>query len=297
MQLRLRSPLVAVPVAAVAAVAVVSTAWAANDGGSGVRASATNPEQRFTAALTGENEAPGPGDPDGLGIALVTINPATGLVCINVDAEGIDPIVAYHIHEAPEGMPGPVRVNFEVPPGNTEIDLATCTESTPEQAQAIVANPAGFYVNLHTEPFPDGAIRGQLTPRQDPPGSLVLLPEPLRAYDSRTGTDGPITNDTSRIVDLTMGQSGDGTEQIAVPVGARAAVVTLTITETVEAGFLALSSAALDGRPATSTINWRTSGADIATTTTVAVDGAGRVQVTSGPNSTHFIVDVVGYYL
>ena len=28
--------------------------------------------------------------------------------------------------------------------------------------QEIVDNPAGYYVNLHTEDFPAGAIRGQL---------------------------------------------------------------------------------------------------------------------------------------
>jgi hypothetical protein len=29
----------------------------------------------------------------------------------------------------------------------------------------ILANPAGFYVNVHNPDFPGGAIRGQLTPQ------------------------------------------------------------------------------------------------------------------------------------
>jgi len=28
--------------------------------------------------------------------------------------------------------------------------------------RAISANPRGFYVNIHTDPYPAGAVRGQL---------------------------------------------------------------------------------------------------------------------------------------
>jgi hypothetical protein len=36
---------------------------------------------------------------------------------------------------------------------------------------AVIANPGGFYVNLHNEGFRSGAIRGQIT----------LVPEPATA--------------------------------------------------------------------------------------------------------------------
>jgi hypothetical protein len=36
---------------------------------------------------------------------------------------------------------------------------------TVDQANAIMANPAGFYLNIHTAGNPNGVARGQLTPR------------------------------------------------------------------------------------------------------------------------------------
>jgi hypothetical protein len=36
----------------------------------------------------------------------------------------------------------------------------------------VLANPAGFYVNVHTTCFQGGAIRGQLAPE---PAALALL--------------------------------------------------------------------------------------------------------------------------
>ena len=49
--------------------------------------------------------------------------------------------------------------------------------------------------------------------------------------------------------------------------------------------------------PATSTVNFFPT-ADIANETTVAVDGTGKIKVSSGPlGQTDFIVDVVGFVL
>jgi hypothetical protein len=48
-------------------------------------------------------------------------------------------------------------------------------------------------------------------------------------------------------------------------------------------------------QPATSNINWFASNQTFAVSAQVAVDAAGQVKVSSGPSSTHFIIDVAGY--
>ena len=81
----------------------------------------------------------------------------------------------------------------------------------------------------------------------------------------------------------------------AVPAGATAAVVTLTVTETNgPGGFLKLYGAA-SAEPATSSINWSGSDQNLSVSTLVAVDASGQVKVTGGANSTHFVIDVIGY--
>jgi hypothetical protein len=45
--------------------------------------------------------------------------------------------------------------------------------------QAIVDDPAGYYVNLHTEEFPPGAIRGQLVAGEQPNTALPASDGPV----------------------------------------------------------------------------------------------------------------------
>ena len=247
-----------------------------------------NPETALRATLSGANEVPGPGDPDGAATATVTVNVSTAAVCVNASATAVDPITAMHIHEGANGVAGPVRVDFAVTTGTT---VAKCVTTTIALAQAIVANPAGFYLNMHNAAFPNGAVRGQLELRGDDAGALRMMAEPVRIYDSRTPAS-RLEAGQSRTVDLTTGVA----QVTGLPIGARAAIITLTVTETSDAGYLTAYSNALEGLPATSTINWFGTNQNLATTTTVAVDSAGRIKVTAGPRGTHFIVDLVGYY-
>lgn len=110
--------------------------------------------------LTGANEIPGPGAADGVGQAHVYLE-TDGSICYDfIGIDGLDtPATAAHIHEGGESEAGPVVLELETP---TEGSLNACAEDQAELSARIAANPAGFYVNVHNEEFPEGAVRGQL---------------------------------------------------------------------------------------------------------------------------------------
>jgi len=113
----------------------------------------------LTAALTGAEEAPRPGDPDGSGTAQIRINPGQKQLCFTLKVSGIDPARAAHIHEAPPGTAGPIVVTLAPP---TSGSSQGCVAVTRELALEIIRRPADYYVNVHNQPFPGGALRGQL---------------------------------------------------------------------------------------------------------------------------------------
>ena len=113
---------------------------------------------KFEATLLGKSESP-KGASKGKGSVSITI---TGIkVCWKyTKLSGIDKPVVSHIHRGGAKVAsGPVVV-----PLGGAFRSAGCTTSTAAIVKAIEKNPAGFYVNVHTAKFPNGAIRGQLRP-------------------------------------------------------------------------------------------------------------------------------------
>jgi hypothetical protein len=122
-------------------------------------AGATRVDRVLATVLTGAAEVPGPGDTDGIGAAVVTIDTDADRVCWLIAVKRIQlPAAAAHIHAGSATVAGPVVVDFTAP--NAFGISFGCTVDT--DADAIAANPAGFYVNVHTAEFPAGAVRGQL---------------------------------------------------------------------------------------------------------------------------------------
>lgn len=113
----------------------------------------------LTTTLSGAEEIPGPGDPDGTGFAGITVNPGLGQVCFWLQVSGIDPAAAAHIHVGDAGVAGPVVRGLVAP---TSGSSSGCVEVTRELAKALIQDPSHYYVNVHNAAYPGGAVRGQL---------------------------------------------------------------------------------------------------------------------------------------
>jgi len=248
----------------------------------------------YLAMLSGANEVP-TADPDGEGAAAVTIDPGNNQVCIDLRVANLDTVTAAHIHQAPAGSNGPVVVPAGVSFANLPTPTsANCVTADPARITDMIANPANYYVNVHTTTYPGGAIRGQLALSASSSGMTRLLDEPLRAYDSRTA-DGKVAAGTTRVINVGTGVDAAGAKHIAVPPGATGAVLRVTLDQTEGSGFLTVYSNALANRPATSNVNWYEPGAIVGADPTVAVDAQARIKVYAGVSSTQVIIDVVGF--
>lgn len=110
------------------------------------------------ATLFGDNEtAKGAGDDAG-GNFSAELNLTKGSMCYMLEVDGLDKITMAHIHEGAEGSDGPVVVPLEVSkPGADD----TCMPVDKAVLEKIAKSSKDFYVNVHNEDFPAGAIRGQ----------------------------------------------------------------------------------------------------------------------------------------
>ena len=117
-------------------------------------------ETLYSAELLGDAEVPGPGAPEGRGEASIDLS-QEGKVCFQMSVEGLDTVTAAHIHEGGEDEAGSPVVELTAP---TEGSADDCVDAEQQLIAQIVENPEGYYVNVHTDEFPEGAVRGQLGP-------------------------------------------------------------------------------------------------------------------------------------
>jgi hypothetical protein len=139
----------------------------------------TNPT--FTAALSPANEVPAiqGAEATGSGTAMVTlvttkdsagnVTAATATFVVNLSGfPAGTPINIAHIHQAAAGVNGSIVVNSLITAGQNVLTNGSGSFTAPNLtvdpavANAILANPAGFYFNVHSTLNPGGVARGQL---------------------------------------------------------------------------------------------------------------------------------------
>ena len=135
-------------------------------------------ETALSADLAGDAETAA----DGTGTAMVTLDPETGEACWELTAEGIGAVVQSHIHVGAAGVSGDVAVPLDVA-GFDGTSEGCVSDQDAAVLQAIIDDPAGYYVNLHTADFPGGAIRGQLA-AEVPNTALPVTDRSLAALGS-----------------------------------------------------------------------------------------------------------------
>jgi hypothetical protein len=113
----------------------------------------------LVASLEGRNEV-SPGAAQAQALELVGIRGNT--LSYSVSWRGLGTPFEADIHAGARGVDGPVVVPlFTTPPHADGFASGTVTVTDPSVLDALRSNPGGFYADLHTTKFPDGAARAQ----------------------------------------------------------------------------------------------------------------------------------------
>ena len=140
---------------------------------------------KFSAVLLPVNEVPAitGAEAAGSGTADITFNLAkdySGNISaatfdVTVSAAGFPngtTLTDAHIHSGVAGVSGGVLVSLGLSAGEVTLPNGSASFTkkgitlTVDQANAILSNPASFYLNIHTAANPGGVARGQLTRTQ-----------------------------------------------------------------------------------------------------------------------------------
>jgi hypothetical protein len=139
-----------------------------------------------------------------------------------------------------------------------------------------------LWATFHT----NGTFRGARVASIAPTG-LITVPQ-NRKLDTRSGAK-PVAGSVTA-VDLAPD----------VPKGARAALVTITATGTVNGGFVTAFPGDAVSAPDTSSLNWTASNLDVATTSVVNLGAGTSIKLAIGGSAgtaTHILCDVLGYFI
>ena len=115
----------------------------------------------WNGVMGGGSEVP-PVATDAVGLAVVELNESQTELSFEITFAGLSsPEIAAHFHNAPPGVNGPAV--FTLPLGSPKTGVWNIPP-----AMVTELAEGRMYVNIHSEMWPDGEIRGDLEPFSDP---------------------------------------------------------------------------------------------------------------------------------
>ena len=112
----------------------------------------------LSANLYGEGVVGGGAGDEGYGDFNAYAEPAAQSLCYYLEAVGVGEVTSAHVHSGKRGKNGRELVALQM----SAMD-ETCTGVSGETIDAMIARPADYYVDVHTDAYPRGALRGQLS--------------------------------------------------------------------------------------------------------------------------------------
>jgi hypothetical protein len=213
--------------------------------GGAIRGQCTSETFFYKATMLPSNEVPAIAGLNASASVLVTLDvtrdPTSGNItsgAIMFDASYQFPagvtFTGFHIHTGVAGVNGPVILDSKTSgivadasgTGRiTRIISLDTTQARLDALKAVIANPSGHYINLHTTVNPGGAVRAQLSDAHQ----FTSIPSVLddATFRSNLGIQN-LTNMASTVVVNVAGESGAGST-MTVPLPPRGFVQLLNV--------------------------------------------------------------------
>ena len=128
----------------------------------------------YIAILNGKNEVPSHPDVTATGISGFIVNSAKSKIWYQIEAEGLKKVTQAHIHSGKAGDNGPIVATLFTGKKDTVNGALVQGSITADKLQGPLKgkgisdlvslfDKSAAYVNIHTETYPDGEIRGQIS--------------------------------------------------------------------------------------------------------------------------------------
>lgn len=113
----------------------------------------------YRVGLTGATAEAPAGAPQGTGAAVIAFHGSSRVCWRFAHLHGFINATVAHIHAGAQGKSGKVVVSLSTGP---RLHHEGCVPVSPVVVKAIEGHPSGYYVNIHSKQYPNGAVRAQL---------------------------------------------------------------------------------------------------------------------------------------